>query len=107
MPSIQQNFQWVLLEQVQQDLQPKYSTPGKHSASVKCTQCNYEEDPVDDRLDLVLYEMNITLQKSAQIVLNHCKSLSVMIHLHHCSYLKSIQIISHSEKQLDLKKMIG
>ena len=91
------------------------------SASVKCTQCDYEEDPVDDRLCLVLYEMSNKSEstglwlknlechtsESAQIVLNHCKSLSVMIHLHHCSYLKSIQIISHSEKQLDLKKMIG
>lgn len=49
---------------------------------------------------------NVTLQKSAQIVLNHCKSLSVMIHLHHFWYLKPIQIISHSAKQSDLKKMI-
>ena len=51
-----------------------------------------------------LRTLNITLQKSAQIVLDHCESPSVMIYLHHCWYLKSIQIISHSAKQLDLKK---
>jgi len=28
------------------------------SVSVKWTQCNYEGDPVDDRLGLVLYEMS-------------------------------------------------
>jgi hypothetical protein len=28
------------------------------SASVKCTQCDYEEDPVNDGLGLVLYEMS-------------------------------------------------
>ena len=28
------------------------------SASVECTQCDYEEDPVDHRLGLVLYEMS-------------------------------------------------
>src|ERR1700727_962155 len=27
-------------------------------ASVKCAQCDYEEDPVDDSLGLVLYEMS-------------------------------------------------
>ena len=27
-------------------------------ASVNCTQCDYEEDPVDDSLGLVLYEMS-------------------------------------------------
>ena len=28
------------------------------SVSVKCTQCDYEEDPVDDTLGLVLYELS-------------------------------------------------
>ena len=27
-------------------------------ASMKCTQCDYEEDPVDQRLGFVLYEMS-------------------------------------------------
>jgi len=67
-------------------LQPEYSTP-THICIGGVSSCDYADDLVDHKLGLVLPELsnrsesqvcglrtlNITLQKSAQIVLNHCK----------------------------------
>ena len=80
-----------------------YTNTASASASVECTQCDYdqcdyEEDLVDHTLGLVLHEMSNRsgstglwfknlkhhTSKSAQIVLNHCESPSVLIYLHHC-----------------------
>src|SRR6202044_194682 len=55
MPSTQQNFQWVLAGLAAEIF---YTMKTLAFASVKCTQCDYEDDPVNDSLSLILYEMS-------------------------------------------------